>query len=57
MQCEEAAARTLGSEQFSLFRVALQGNIWSRPGWVQMDDLRKRLEDLRELRDLVRQLV
>eukprot|EP00803_Ostreobium_quekettii_P008826 evm.model.scf_2565.1 EVM.evm.TU.scf_2565.1 scf_2565:1050-6339(-) len=34
----------------------LQGNIWSRKGWAQMDDLRQRLEDMKELRDLVRSL-
>lgn len=34
----------------------MQGNIWGRQGWVQMDDLRRKLENLRELRDLVRSL-
>jgi hypothetical protein len=34
----------------------LQGNIWKRAGWAAMDDLRKRLEELKELRDLVRSL-
>ncbi|KAF6255953.1 hypothetical protein COO60DRAFT_1296414 [Scenedesmus sp. NREL 46B-D3] len=42
----------------------LQGNIWRRqasarpclPGWSQLDELRRKLEDLKELRDLVRSL-
>lgn len=34
----------------------LTGNIWGRPGWAQMDELRKTLENLKELRDLVRSL-
>mmetsp|Transcript_26101 Transcript_26101/g.57021 ORF Transcript_26101/g.57021 Transcript_26101/m.57021 type:complete len:697 (+) Transcript_26101:262-2352(+) len=34
----------------------LSGNIWKRGGWSQMDSLRRRLEELRELRDLVRSL-
>lgn len=34
----------------------LDGQVWARKGWAQMDELRKRLEDLKELRDLVRSL-
>lgn len=34
----------------------LQGNIWRRQGWSQLDELRRKLEDLKELRDLVRSL-
>eukprot|EP01025_Chloroclados_australasicus_P045017 TRINITY_DN4906_c0_g1_i1.p1 TRINITY_DN4906_c0_g1~~TRINITY_DN4906_c0_g1_i1.p1 ORF type:complete len:684 (-),score=92.29 TRINITY_DN4906_c0_g1_i1:237-2288(-) len=34
----------------------LQGGIWRRKGWEQLDHLRKKLEDLKELRDLVRSL-
>ncbi len=34
----------------------LEGGIWKRQGWAQLDELRKKLEDLRELRDLVRSL-
>lgn len=34
----------------------LQGNIWKRSGWGQMDELRRKLEDLKELRDVVRSL-
>ncbi|KAF8064522.1 viaA [Scenedesmus sp. PABB004] len=41
----------LGGEGFEV-----QGNIWRRQGWSQLDDLRRKLEDLRELRDLVRSL-
>ncbi len=33
-----------------------QGNIWKRAGWATMDELRQRLEELKELRDLVRSL-
>ncbi len=31
-----------------------QGNLWKRKGWKEMDKMRSRLEDLKELRDLVR---
>lgn len=31
-------------------------SVWKATGWAQVDDLRKKLENLRELRDLVRQL-
>lgn len=34
----------------------LECNIWGRQGWSQLDELRKKLEDLKELRDLVRSL-
>ncbi|KAI8463939.1 MAG: hypothetical protein J3K34DRAFT_455000 [Monoraphidium minutum] len=34
----------------------LEGNIWKRQGWTQLDELRRKLEDLKELRDLVRSL-
>ena len=34
----------------------LQGNLWKRKGWAEMDKMRAKLEDLRELRDLVRSL-
>ncbi len=34
--------------------VALQGNLWKRKGWKEMDKMRSKLEDLKELRDLVR---
>ena len=30
--------------------------MWRRKGWAAMDTLRERLEDLKELRDLVRSL-
>jgi len=33
---------------------ALDGNIWNRKGWEKMDELREKLENIRELRDLVR---
>ena len=35
---------------------ALDGNIWNRKGWEKMDELREKLENIRELRDLVRSL-
>ena len=35
---------------------ALQGTLWQRKGWKEMDKMRAQLEDLRELRDLVRSL-
>lgn len=34
----------------------LQGALWQRKGWKEMDKMRAQLEDLRELRDLVRSL-
>lgn len=34
----------------------LGGNIWNRKGWAEMDKMREKLEDLKELRDLVRSL-
>lgn len=33
--------------------VAVQGNLWKRKGWKEMDKMRSKLEDLKELRDLV----
>ena len=35
-------------------RRPLQGNLWKRKGWKEMDKMRSKLEDLKELRDLVR---
>ena len=35
---------------------AVQGALWQRKGWKEMDKMRAQLEDLRELRDLVRSL-
>ena len=35
-------------------RWPLQGNLWKRKGWKEMDKMRSKLEDLKELRDLVR---
>ena len=35
---------------------SLQGALWQRKGWKEMDKMRAQLEDLRELRDLVRSL-
>ena len=34
----------------------LGAGVWRRRGWAEMDAMRARLEDLRELRDLVRSL-
>ena len=34
----------------------LGGNLWNRKGWSEMDSMRQKLEDLKELRDLVRSL-
>lgn len=34
----------------------LNGGIWDRKGWAEMDRMREKLEDLKELRDLVRSL-
>ena len=34
----------------------LQGALWQRKGWKELDKMRAQLEDLRELRDLVRSL-
>ena len=31
-------------------------SVWQQTGWSEVDNLRKKLENLRELRDLVRQL-
>ena len=36
--------------------VSAQGNLWKRKGWKEMDKMRAKLEDLKELRDLVRSL-
>ena len=33
-----------------------QGNMWRRKGWAAMDQMREKLEALKELRDLVRSL-
>lgn len=41
----------LGSGEFSL-----DGNVWNRKGWQKMDELREKLENIKELRDLVRSL-
>ena len=48
----------LGCCQRALTRacINLQGNLWKRKGWKQMDEMRAKLEDLKELRDLVRSL-
>ena len=35
---------------------AMDGSIWNRKGWEKMDELREKLENIRELRDLVRSL-
>lgn len=37
-------------------KVWVQGALWQRKGWKEMDKMRAQLEDLRELRDLVRSL-
>eukprot|EP00887_Chlorella_sp_A99_P000547 scaffold17.g547.t1 len=34
----------------------LGGSIWGRKGWADMDNMRQKLEDVKELRDLVRSL-
>lgn len=34
----------------------LASGMWKRSGWEEMDKLRKKLEDLKELRELVRNL-
>uniref|UniRef100_A0A7S0RJC1 VWFA domain-containing protein n=1 Tax=Chlamydomonas leiostraca TaxID=1034604 RepID=A0A7S0RJC1_9CHLO len=47
----EGLEALLGGGEFSL-----GGNIWKRAGWGQLDELRRKLEDLKELRDLVRSL-
>ena len=36
--------------------LCVQGALWQRKGWKEMDKMRAQLEDLRELRDLVRSL-
>ena len=41
---------------FDKLHCAAQGNLWKRKGWIEMDKMRSRLEDLKELRDLVRPL-
>jgi hypothetical protein len=47
-----AAAELLeGEEGF-----ALSQGVWQRDGWRELDDLRKKLEGLKELRELVRGL-
>ena len=44
------------SEPHSCTRAPAQGNLWKRKGWAEMDKMRSKLEDLKELRDLVRSL-
>lgn len=34
----------------------LEHGVWTRSGWQEMEKLRKKLEDLKELRELVRSL-
>lgn len=36
--------------------VSTQGGMWRRKGWAAMDQMREKLEGLKELRDLVRSL-
>jgi hypothetical protein len=40
-----------GPEGFDLSK-----GTWTRNGWKELDELRKKLEDLKELRELVRSL-
>ena len=40
----------------ALTETLVQGALWQRKGWKEMDKMRAQLEDLRELRDLVRSL-
>lgn len=40
-----------GPEGFDLSK-----GTWKRDGWAELDELRKKLEDLKELRELVRSL-
>ncbi|PNW85740.1 hypothetical protein CHLRE_03g207400v5 [Chlamydomonas reinhardtii] len=47
----EGLEALLGGDDFDL-----QGSIWKRAGWSQLDELRRKLEELKELRDLVRSL-
>ncbi|GBF95418.1 hypothetical protein Rsub_08380 [Raphidocelis subcapitata] len=47
----EGLEALLGGDGFQL-----EGNIWKRQGWAALDELRRKLENLRELRDLVRSL-
>ncbi|EFJ48678.1 hypothetical protein VOLCADRAFT_90897 [Volvox carteri f. nagariensis] len=47
----EGLEALLGADGFDL-----EGSIWKRQGWAQLDELRRKLEDLKELRDLVRSL-
>lgn len=50
--CHPAPAELLeGEEGF-----ALSQGVWQRDGWRELDDLRKKLENLKELRELVRSL-
>jgi hypothetical protein len=50
--CNSCAAELLeGEEGF-----ALSQGTWQRDGWRELDDLRKKLESLKELRELVRGL-
>lgn len=52
--CEATSTlRTRGIKQWICL---LQGALWQRKGWKEMDKMRAQLEDLRELRDLVRSL-
>jgi hypothetical protein len=51
-RCPPTTAELLeGEEGF-----ALSQGTWQRDGWRELDDLRKKLEGLKELRELVRGL-
>lgn len=47
----EGLEALLGGSEFDV-----GGGMWERKGWAEMDSLRSKLEDLKELRDLVRSL-
>ena len=53
---QSKADKSVGAGKPSQPAVALQGALWQRKGWKEMDKMRAQLEDLRELRDLVRSL-
>ncbi|KAK9816841.1 hypothetical protein WJX72_005809 [[Myrmecia] bisecta] len=50
----EGLEALLGGARGGTFDV--KGNMWKRKGWAEMDKMRAQLEDLKELRDLVRSL-
>ena len=55
-QVETGEVCAQSTRDMTLAVLDVQGALWQRKGWKEMDKMRAQLEDLRELRDLVRSL-